>query len=826
MMGGSQRNVVLGSAAGVVAGALLSRVVFPKGSGLTGSSRRGVRAAHAMLGDNLQLFSPKERKVVDALAASGYGHLFRSWPPRGTKDAAKRSLIAAASSGMDGAISGLEAKRQDVLQPPTPEKRPYQLKHEATGEVREDPYYWFRDDERKDPDVIAHLESETKYCKAALADTEELQEELYKEMRGRIQEDDETVPVRDGGFYYYTRTIKDTQYRVHCRRKVPDPSKPPSIAEKMDKEAEEEILLDENKESSKHSFYMVGAFEVSPNNKLLCYAEDTQGGEKFTLYVKDLESGRQLLKKPIHDTAGNAVWANDNKTLFYVTKDKLDRPFKVWRHTVGSAPGSDELVYHEEDEAFYVGVQRSRSEEYIFISSGSAVTSESLFLHANNPSGTFQSVLPRVNDVEYDVTHRGSSFYITLRDKERPNSELLVSSVEAPATTAVLLGHRKEVKIEGVSVCKDYLTMFERKKGLQVATVYGLPADGSAPKSLAPWDGREVAMDQPAYELGAGAQGDFDSGVLRLVYSSLATPTTVMDVDMVSMEREVKKVQPVLGGFEQAKYKTLRLWAAAPDETAVPISLVYREDLVKLDGSDPMLLDCYGSYEICNDPYFSSTRLTLIDRGFIFAVAHVRGGGEMGRFWYEDGKFLKKKHTFTDLIACSEHLIREKYTSASKLCIEGRSAGGLTMGAVVNMRPDLFKAVVMGVPFVDVLTTMLDETIPLTVIEFEEWGNPKEKEYYHYMQSYSPVDNIKAAAYPNVLITAGLHDPRVGYWEPAKFCALLREKKTDNNLLLFKCDMGAGHFSQSGRFDRLKEVALEHAFLLKCMGMLEQKAAA
>jgi len=822
MAGGNRRGVALGSAAGVVAGALLGRV-FSRGGG----SRTAVRATHKMLGDNLQMLSTKERKLVDSLAATGYGHLFRSWPRAGTRDNAKRALLVAAAGGMDELAAGLEAQRLEVLQPPQPEKRPHQLKHVATGEVREDPYYWFRDDERKDPNVIAHLNAETAYCKAALADTEALQEELYKEMRGRIQEDDESVPVRDGGYYYYTRTIQNTQYRVHCRRAVPDPSRPPAIGDKLDTEQKEEILLDENKEASGHSFYMVGAFEVSPDHKLLCYAVDTQGGEKFTLYVKNLQSGKQLLAKPIPDTAGDAVWANDNKTLFYVTKDKLDRPYKVWRHTVGSTPGSDELVFHEEDEAFYVGVNRSRSEDYIFIGSGSAVTSEVLFLNANRPNGTFKAVLPRVNDVEYSVTHRGAHFYITLRDKDRPNSELLVSPVEEPAATAVLMPHRQEVKIEGVSLCKDYITMFERKKGLQVATVYGLPADGSVPKreQLAPWDGREVAMDQPAYELSSGSQGDFDSKVLRLVFSSLATPTSVMDVDMVSMERQVKKVQPVLGGFDQNKYKTLRLWAVAEDQTKVPISLVYREDLVKLDGSDPMLLDCYGSYEVCNDPYFSSTRLTLIDRGFVFAVAHVRGGGEMGRHWYEDGKFLHKKHTFTDLISCAEHLVREKYTSPARLCIEGRSAGGLTMGAVLNMRPDLFKAAIMGVPFVDVLTTMLDETIPLTVIEFEEWGNPAEAEYYHYMKSYSPVDNIQAAAYPNILITAGLHDPRVGYWEPAKFCALLREQKTDDNLLLFKCDMGAGHFSQSGRFDRLKEVALEHAFLLKCLGMLQTPAA-
>jgi len=771
----------------------------------------------SVLGDNYALLTPKERRVAASLAASGHGWLLSHWPPRGTNDEAKRALVAAAASNMDKAAAEMEEMRLAVLSPPVAKKVPMQLKHEASGEVREDPYYWLRDDERKDAAVIEHLSAETAHCRAVLSDTDSLQEALFKEMRGRIKEDDETVPVRDGGYYYYSRTLKDTQYRVRCRRRVPPGAGAPAAAEEMDLAQPEEILLDENKEAAKHSFYMVRGFEVSPDERLLAYAEDTQGGEKFTMRVKDIATGRQLLSRPIPDTAGNVVWANDNKTLFYVTKDKLDRPYKVWRHTVGSDSKKDELVFHEKDDAFYVGVHRSRSEKYIFISCGSAVTSDVRFVEADRPDGEFKTVLERRNDVEYDVDHRGSHFYITLRDKARPNSEVLISPVSSPGDTQVLLPHRKDVKIEGMALSSGYVAMFERKQGLQVATVYPLPNDGSAPKRLE--GGRQVAIDEAAYELEPGSQGDFDSGVLRVAFSSLATPSTVMDVDMRTMARVVKKVQPVLGGFDQSKYATERIWASAPDWTKVPISLVYRKDLVKLDGSDPLLLDGYGSYEVPNDPYFSSPRLSLIDRGFIFAIAHVRGGGEMGRQWYEDGKFLKKKNTFKDFIACAEHLVEKRYTSPKRLCIEGRSAGGLTMGAVLNMRPDLFQACIMGVPFVDVLTTMQDESIPLTVIEYEEWGNPAELEYYNYIKAYSPVDNIKAARYPNILITAGLHDPRVGYWEPAKFCAKLRETKTDSNLLLFKCDMGAGHFSQSGRFDKLKEVALEHAFLLKCVGL-------
>jgi len=809
-MKSGQCGALVGGAAGFVAGTVFSRI-------LSRAPRPGKQAVKAILGSNYNVLSQKERQIAAALMAGGYSYLFASWPPSGQRDAAKRELITAAASRMDAAISEVEQQRIALLEAPMPEKKEKILKHVASGEERSDPYYWLRDDDRQLPEMVAHLKAETAYCKGVLSDTVELQESLFKEMRGRIQEDDETVPVRYGGYYYYTRTLKDTQYRVHCRRKVPDSAKPVTEKDTMDKEQPEEILLDQNKEAAKHSFYMVGAFEVSPNHNLLAYAVDTEGGEKFTMYVKDLTTGKQLLTKPIPDTAGDVVWANDNKTLFYVTKDKLDRPFKVWRHTVGSSSGSDELVFHEEDDAFYVGVARSRNDKYLFISSGSAVTSEERFLDADNPTGTFKPVMPRVNDVEYSVTHRGSHFYITLRDKQRPNSELLVAPVSQLDATTVLLPHRKDVKIEHVSLCRNFLTMFERKKGLQVATVYALPADGSPPASLQA--GKEVAMDQAAYELEPGSQGDFDSDVLRVSVSSLATPITVMDVAMGSMAREVKKVQPVLGGFDQTKYSISRLWAPASDGTKIPISLVYRKDLAKLDGSDPLLLNGYGSYEVCNDPYFSSSRLSLIDRGFTFAIAHVRGGGEMGRYWYEDGKFLKKKNTFTDFIACAEFLVKEKYTSTDKLCIEGRSAGGLTMGAVLNMRPDLFQACIMGVPFVDVLTTMQDESIPLTVIEYEEWGNPADLEYYKYIGSYSPVDNIQAARYPNILITAGLHDPRVGYWEPAKFCAKLRETKTDSNLLLFKCDMGAGHFSQSGRFDKLKEVAVEFAFLLKCVGL-------
>ncbi|EFN56398.1 hypothetical protein CHLNCDRAFT_144964 [Chlorella variabilis] len=610
-------------------------------------------------------------------------------------------------------------------------------------------------------------------------------------------------------YFYYTRTEEGQQYAVHCRRKLPAGAGLPSEQDAVDESVPEEVLLDENAEARAHKFYMVAGFQESPDHRLVAWGEDTSGNEKYTLRVREVGSGREVLSQPIPDTAGNFAFANDNRTLFYVTKDKLDRPFKVWRHVIGTSPAQDVCVYHEQDESFYIGIGRSRTERLLYIHAGSAVTSDTRYLSADEPLGEWRVVLPRRSEVEYSVEDRGNHFFITIRDQERPNSELLVAPMADPTATQVLLPHREAVKLEHVEASQDFLVSFERREGLQQAVVYKLPGDGGMPTQLG--EGEPIKFEEPAYELSCGAQGDFGSPVLRMHYCSLRTPDQTIDYNMATGARAVKKVQPVLGGFDPARYATERLWASAPDGTRVPISLVYRTDLARLDGSDPMLLDAYGSYEMPNDPDFRSSRLSLLDRGITFAIAHVRGGGEMGRRWYEDGKYLRKKNTFTDFIACAEHLVAHKYTSPQRLCIEGRSAGGLTMGAVVNMRPDLFCAAILGVPFVDCLTTMLDETIPLTVIEWEEWGNPQQKEFYDYMKSYRQVGD---AAYPHMLVLAGLHDPRVG-----EFVAKVRELRTNSNLLLLKCDMGAGHFSQSGRFDRLKELAVEFAFLLKVLGM-------
>ncbi|KAK9810609.1 hypothetical protein WJX73_004170 [Symbiochloris irregularis] len=785
------------AASGLVVGAL---------GGLLVNRRLTHRRLKKILGPNLKLLNKRERQTVLAVAENGGQHLFSSWPPPGIHDQQKRNLVCVAAAQLSGSNQSLEAARQGVLQPPKTIKKPFTV-DSPLGLTRDDPYYWLRDDERKDPEILEHLEAENAYTKAVLADTEELQKQLVAEMRARIQEADESVPVRESGYYYYSRTLEDQQYRVHCRRKVPSGQGPPSELDKMDLNQPEEIILDENAEAAKHSFYILGGLETSPDHKLIAYAEDVSGGEKYTIHVRELATGKQLLTAPITNTSGNLTWALDNRTLFYVTKDKIDRPYKLWRHRIGTDPKDDIGVFQEDDEQYNIGVGRTRDDKLLLLSTGSAITSDEQYLPADQPEGNFKMLLPRKYNVEYDAYHRNGHVFLVVRDEQRPNSELLVAPLDRPTDTKVLLRHQDDVKLEGIVLSKNYVAVFQRKKGLQVATIYSLPKDGSAPSALQ--NGRQVEFDEPAYELGPSSQGDFDSSILRLGYNSLTTPATTLDLNMDTGARETKKVQPVLGGFDSNNYKTERRWAKASDGTGIPYSLVYRQGLVKLDGSDPLLLNGYGSYEICNDPGFSRDKVSLLDRGFIFVLAHVRGGGEMGRNWYEKGKYEHKKNTFTDFIAVAEHLIDSKMTSPERLCIEGRSAGGLLIGAVLNMRPDLFSAALAGVPFVDVVTTMLDDSIPLTTGEWEEWGNPQQQPYYDIMLDYSPVDNVKRQKYPNILVTAGLWDPRVAYWEPAKWVAKLRAHKTDNNLLLMKCNLGAGHFSESGRFDRLKETAID-----------------
>eukprot|EP00898_Chlorokybus_atmophyticus_P006304 jgi/Chlat1/6675/Chrsp49S09077 len=726
---------------------------------------------------------------------------------------AASSVTAAATSDEEVGIT-ITKTTVGVSSPPVAKKVKTVLTS-ACGDKRVDNYYWMRDDARQDPEVLDYIVAENTHTERVLSDTAELQEELYKEMRSRIKEAEQSVALRDGPFYYYDRMEEGKQYRVHCRRRIPEGAPALRLGEALyDVTTEpEEILLDENERAAAHEYYVCGDAAVSPDHQVLAIMEDTAGGEKYTLRVKDLATG-EFLSTRVENCAGDVMWANDNRSLFYLTLDDIDRPHKLWRHTVGTSSTEDVCVYHEDDEQYHVSIGKSESEKYLFVSSNSTITSEAWFISADRPQDAWQVILPRVHGTDYSVSHTADHFFITLRTDDSVNSVLCVAPVAEPSNLRTILPHRTHVKLEDVQTFAQHVAVSEREGGLQHISVYRLDdlLNNDSPLEK----GTRISFPEEAYSL-SSEESCFKSSLLRFEFNSLKTPATVVEYDMNTHERAVLKTQAVLGDFDASLYKTVRRWATAEDGVRVPISIVFREDVVRLDGSDPLLLDGYGSYEACSDPYFSSTRVSLLDRGFIFAIAHIRGGGEMGRAWYEDGKLLHKKNTFTDFIACAEYLINNRWTSPSSLCMQGRSAGGLLMGAVLNMRPDLFAAAIAAVPFVDVLTTVSDPSIPLTTIEWEEWGNPAEKVYYDYIKSYSPLDNVQRQAYPHLLITAGLHDPRVGYWEPLKFAAKLREHKQDDNLCLVKCDMGAGHFSKSGRFDRLREVAFEQAFLLKAL---------
>ncbi|KAG2608721.1 protease 2 [Panicum virgatum] len=703
--------------------------------------------------------------------------------------------------------------------PPVAKKVPRELVDH--GDVRVDNYYWLRDDSRSDPDVLAHLRAENDYTTAVMSDVKQLEDEIYAEIRGRIKEDDIDAPLRKGQYYYYERTLAGKEYAQHCRRLVP-PDAPITVHDVMPTGPDapvEHIILDENVKAEGHDYYSIGAFKVSPNNKLVAYAEDTKGDEIYTVYVIDSASG-QYVGQPLKGITSDIEWAGDDH-LVYITMDSILRPDKVWLHKLGSDQSSDACLYHEKDDTFSLGLQASESKKYLFVGSGSKNTSFIFYLDTSKQNKELAVLTPRVYGIDTTASHRGNHFFITRRSDEFYNSELVACPLDNVAETTVLLPHRESVKIQDIQLFDNHIAVYERENGLPKVTVYRLPAIGETIGQLQ--GGRTIDFIDPTYAVDP-EESQFHSTVLRFHYSSMRTPPSVYDYDMDSGESVLKKIKPVLGGYDASNYVTERKWAAAADGTQIPMSILYRKDLVKLDGSDPLLLYGYGSYEICIDPSFRGSRFSLVDRGFIYVIAHIRGGGEMGRKWYEDGKLLKKKNTFTDFVDCAEHLIQNKYCSKEKLCVNGRSAGGLLMGAVLNMRPDLFKAAVAGVPFVDVVTTMLDPTIPLTTAEWEEWGDPRKEEYYYYMKSYSPVDNVAAQEYPNILVTAGLNDPRVMYSEPAKYVAKLRELKTDGNLLLFKCELGAGHFSKSGRFEKLQEDAFTYAFILKALGMTPKLA--
>lgn len=668
------------------------------------------------------------------------------------------------------------------------------------GDTVLDNYYWLNDFFKKGPDtaaVISYLEAENQYTAAMMKGTEELQTKLFEEMKGRIKEADESVPYLRNGYYYYTRTEEGKQYSKFCRKKG-------SL------EAEEEILLDVDALAEGYAYYSAGGYNVSPDNKLLAYGVDTLSRREYTIYIKNLETG-ELLADAIPKTTGGSVWANDNRTLFYTSKNPQTLlTEKIMRHKLGTSTSEDAVVYHEKDNTNYIGVRKAKSGKYIYIISGATLSSETRYLDADDPEGTFTVFQPRIKDVLYSVTALEDRFLI-VTNQDAQNFRLMECPLDKTGQEhwKEVIPHRADVLLSDVYEFKDFLVISERKNGLTQLAVRNIA------------DGEQYYLDfgEAAYVAYPTANPEYNTSTLRYGYTSLTTPSSTYDYDMTTREKTLLKQQEVVGGYDPSDYVTERLYATAADDTTqIPISLVYKKGFKK-NGGAPLLLYGYGSYGASMDPGFSSSRLSLLDRGFVFAIAHIRGGEEMGRYWYEDGKLMKKKNTFTDFIDCARYLVANNYTSEPHLYAQGGSAGGLLMGAVVNMAPELWNGVLAQVPFVDVVNTMLDESIPLTTNEYDEWGNPNNKEAYDYIKSYSPYENIEAKDYPNMLVTTGLHDSQVQYFEPAKWVAKLRATKTDNNVLLLKTEMAFGHGGASGRFDYLKEVALEYAFLLALEGI-------
>ncbi len=681
-----------------------------------------------------------------------------------------------------------------AIAPPSAAQQPKELT--IHGDTRIDEYYWLN--ERENPEVISYLEAENKYLDTMMSHTKDLQERLFEELKGRIKEDDQSVPYRDNGYYYLTRYEEGQEYPIYSRKEG-------SL------EAAEEVMLNVNELAKDFDFFNVGGRSVSPSNRILAYGEDTLSRRIYTIRFKDLETG-EMLEDRIPNTTGGAVWANDNEHIFYSVKDETLRPYQVFRHKLGTSVDEDVLVYEEPDDTFLAFVYKSKSKDYIIIGAYQTLSQEYRVLDANDPLGEFQIIQPRERGLEYGIAHFGDKFYIRTNLDAR-NFRLMSTPVDATSKEnwEEVIPHREEVLLEDMDIFQDYLVLSERKNGITQLRVR-------------PWEGQEhyINFGEDAYVAYTSVNMDFDTEILRLGYQSMTTPPTTYDYNMVSKEFDQLKQQEVLGGFDAENYQSERVWATARDGAQVPMSIVYRKGFER-DGSQPLLLYGYGSYGASMEPYFSSARLSLLDRGFVYAIAHIRGGEEMGRHWYEDGKLLNKKNTFTDFIDCAEYLISEDYTSQDRIFAQGGSAGGLLMGAVVNMRPDLWKGIVSAVPFVDVVTTMLDESIPLTTGEYDEWGNPNDETYYEYIKSYSPYDNVEAKDYPAMLVTTGLHDSQVQYWEPAKWVARLRERKTDDSPLLLHTNMDAGHGGSSGRFERLKQVAMQYAFFLDLAGVNEEE---
>lgn len=699
-------------------------------------------------------------------------------------------------------IMGCVENKKVIFKTATP---PVAVKKEHVREIHGDkvvdPYYWMYDFFGKGPDstlVVDYLKAENAYVDTVMSGTVAFQEALFNEMKARIKEKDESVPVFKNGYYYYTRTEEGLEYFKYCRKKG-------SLDEP------EEILLDVDALAEGHAYYAAGGFSVSEDNKLLAYGVDNVSRRQYTIYIKNLETG-ELYPEAIANTSGGSVWANDNKTLYYTSKnEKTLLSEKIKRHTLGTDASKDATVYEESDKSNYIGVGKSKNNQYIMIYSQATLSAELLLADASKADAQFKSFQPRLKDVLYDVIPLENEFLI-LTNKDAVNFRLMKCPIDNTGVEnwTDVIAHRKDVLIESVDEFKNFLVVEERKEGLIQFRVINRSTG----------DEHYIDFGEPTYMAYTASNPEYETAKVRYGYTSLTTPSSTYDYNMDTHEKTLLKQREVLGGYNSDEYQAERIYATAKDGTKVPISLVYKKGS-KRDGKTPLLLYAYGSYGASMDAAFSSNRLSLLNRGFTYAIAHIRGGQEMGRQWYEDGKLMKKKNTFTDYINCAEFLIQEKYTAAEHLYAEGGSAGGLLMGAVINMAPQLWRGVIAAVPFVDVVNTMLDESIPLTTNEFDEWGNPKEKDAYLYLKSYSPYENIEEKDYPNMLVTTGLHDSQVQYFEPAKWVAKLRDTKTDNNVLLLKTNMEFGHGGASGRFDYLKDIALEYAFFLSLEGITE-----
>ena len=684
-----------------------------------------------------------------------------------------------------------------TMQAPKAKKIPKE--HNIHGDVRIDNYYWLRD--RENQEVIDYLNAENTYCKEVLKPTEPLQKKLYEEIVGRIKKDDESVPYKKKGYWYYTRFTEESQYPIYCRKK-----------DSM--ENKEQILMDVNVMAEGHKYYNVGGLSLSPNEKYMVYGEDTVSRRIYTLKMKSMETG-EILDLNIPGTTGGACWAEDSQTIFYTMKDETTlRSAKVMSYNVVT---KEEIVrFEEKDDTFNCGVYKSKSEKYIIISSGASITSEYQFILATNPQDTFKIFQKRIRGMEYSISHFENKWYV-MTNWDAHNFKLMETAelLTERKNWVEVIAHREDTLLEGQEVFSNFMVIEERRNGQNHLRIINQKTQ----------EEHYMQFDSETYDCWTSTNPDFDSEILRFGYTSMTTPSSVYDYDMNTRDKVLLKQQEVVGGYDESLYDSKRLWVTARDGEKVPMSLVYKKSSAEESKENrkgaPLLLYAYGSYGHSLDPYFSSVRLSLLDRGFVYVIAHIRGGEDLGRMWYENGKLLAKLNTFFDFIDCADYLIAEKWTTPKQLYAEGGSAGGLLMGAVVNFRPELWNGVIAQVPFVDVVTTMLDETIPLTTGEYDEWGNPNEEEYYHYIKSYSPYDNIEAKEYPNMFITTGLHDSQVQYWEPAKWIAKLRDMKTDTNMLIMDCNMETGHGGASGRFEALKETAKEFAFLFMLEGITD-----